>query len=97
MSETFDEKQRLERMVNYFRDLTDDIEQQDSTSAFEWHLGFHMANRILYIFKSNPNDLSELKLLVNILKLGLKKFGSGWLDLYLHANNLLGKLSDEPK
>lgn len=97
MPENPNEKQRLEWLVNYFQDLEDNKEQQESARSFEWHLGLHIAKRILQISESNPNDLSELKLLIKILETGKENFGSGWLDLYFHANFLLSKLSDESK
>lgn len=97
MPETPDEKQRLEALVKYFQDLTDNKNQEESTRMFEWCLGLHIAKRVLYISNSNPDDLSELRLLVKILEVGKGNFGSGWLDLYIHANCLLNRLLDKSK
>lgn len=81
------EKKRLEKFVDYYQELTN-----VHSSQFEWHLGLHISKRILHIYNTNPEDLSELELLVKILELG--SFGSGWMDLGMHANKLLNRLSN---
>lgn len=84
-------EKRLKWFVNYYHDLANHKEYAQS-SLFEWHLGLHISKRILHIYITSPKDLSELKLLVKILDLG--DFGSGWMDLGLHANALLNELSN---
>ena len=87
--------QHARRLIKYFDELTKDNDQQHVLErAFEWHLGLHLANRLLKLAETENPDLSELKLIVKILELERKNYGSGWTDLYWQSKSLLDSFAE---
>ena len=83
------------RLTKYFECVTNNEKEQNSERAFEWYLGLYLASQLLRISETENFDLPELDLIVKILEVDRRKYGSGWNDLYWQAKSLLDNLSEE--